>query len=65
MQGGSGYAKNITFEDITLKAVKNPIIIDQYYCENSHSCKNQVTILLTVHKRVNRLQFYLIPFLLH
>ncbi|KAF8035861.1 hypothetical protein BT93_C1781 [Corymbia citriodora subsp. variegata] len=30
-QGGSGYAKSITFDQITLNAVKNPIIIDQFY----------------------------------
>ncbi|KAK2397988.1 putative polygalacturonase [Trifolium repens] len=29
--GGSGYAKNITFEKIILVDVKNPIIIDQHY----------------------------------
>ncbi|RDX69332.1 putative polygalacturonase, partial [Mucuna pruriens] len=29
--GGSGYAKRITFEDITLIEVRNPIIIDQSY----------------------------------
>ncbi|XP_058746865.1 probable polygalacturonase At3g15720 [Vicia villosa] len=29
--GGSGYAKNITYEQIILENVKNPIIIDQEY----------------------------------
>ncbi|KAL5063034.1 hypothetical protein RYX36_024771 [Vicia faba] len=29
--GGSGYAKNITYEQIILKNVKNPIIINQEY----------------------------------
>ncbi|XP_058746754.1 probable polygalacturonase At3g15720 [Vicia villosa] len=29
--GGSGYARNITYEDIILIGVKNPIIIDQHY----------------------------------
>ncbi|CAJ1948706.1 unnamed protein product [Sphenostylis stenocarpa] len=29
--GGSGYARNITFENITLTQARNPIIIDQYY----------------------------------
>ncbi|KAG2381046.1 polygalacturonase protein [Vigna angularis] len=29
--GGSGYAKRITFEKITLNQVYNPIIIDQHY----------------------------------
>ncbi|GAV66016.1 Glyco_hydro_28 domain-containing protein, partial [Cephalotus follicularis] len=31
-QGGSGYARNITFENITLIDSGNPIIINQYYC---------------------------------
>jgi len=31
LQGGSGYAKRITFEQIILGNVKNPIIIDQGY----------------------------------
>ncbi|KAL5823205.1 hypothetical protein ACOSQ4_021105 [Xanthoceras sorbifolium] len=40
-QGGSGYARKIFFEGITLDAVANPIIIDQYYCNKGHDCKNQ------------------------
>jgi hypothetical protein len=31
LQGGSGYAKRITFEEIILVDIKNPIIIDQHY----------------------------------
>ncbi|KAF3454032.1 hypothetical protein FNV43_RR04477 [Rhamnella rubrinervis] len=31
--GGSGYAKKISFQKITLRAAENPIIIDQNYCE--------------------------------
>ncbi|XP_021800132.1 probable polygalacturonase At3g15720 [Prunus avium] len=39
-QGGSGYVKGISFENITLIEAKNPIIIDQYYCDkNGHNCK--------------------------
>ncbi|KAL6272957.1 hypothetical protein ACE6H2_023649 [Prunus campanulata] len=39
-QGGSGYVKGISFENITLVGAKNPIIIDQYYCDkNGHNCK--------------------------
>ncbi|KAK9140117.1 hypothetical protein Scep_009798 [Stephania cephalantha] len=34
-QGGSGYARSITFEDISFNSVKNPIIIDQYYTDNN------------------------------
>ncbi|CAL5336914.1 unnamed protein product [Camellia sinensis] len=33
-QGGSGYAKNITFEHITFFSVGNPIIINQSYKDN-------------------------------
>ncbi|KAL5698013.1 galacturonan 1,4-alpha-galacturonidase [Ranunculus cassubicifolius] len=31
-QGGSGYARKISFKDIKLVAVDNPVIIDQTYC---------------------------------
>ncbi|EEF44782.1 polygalacturonase, putative [Ricinus communis] len=42
-QGGSGHARQIHFEGITLDAVDNPIIIDQYYCEHKSACKNQTS----------------------
>ncbi|XP_030958784.1 probable polygalacturonase At3g15720 [Quercus lobata] len=42
-QGGSGYARNIFFEQITLVDVKNPIIIDQFYCNGKHNCKNETS----------------------
>ncbi|KAJ9184022.1 hypothetical protein P3X46_007806 [Hevea brasiliensis] len=38
--GGSGYARNISFEQIILQETKNPIIIDQNYC-NGHKCKEK------------------------
>ncbi|KAL2921389.1 hypothetical protein RDABS01_012880, partial [Bienertia sinuspersici] len=31
-QGGAGYARKITYDDINLMGAQNPIIIDQYYC---------------------------------
>lgn len=46
-QGGSGYARKITFEDITLIDAANPIIMNQFYCINinddSKSCPSQPT----------------------
>ncbi|WCJ30232.1 Pectin lyase-like superfamily protein [Euphorbia peplus] len=38
--GGSGYAKNIRFSEIILDECKNPIIIDQHYC-NGHRCSEK------------------------
>ncbi|XP_077232399.1 putative polygalacturonase At3g15720 [Tasmannia lanceolata] len=38
-QGGSGYVKGVTFQDIDIDSVQFPIIIDQYYC-TSYNCKN-------------------------
>ncbi|KAG8098667.1 hypothetical protein GUJ93_ZPchr0013g34655 [Zizania palustris] len=40
-QGGSGYAKNIVFQNMAMDGVKNPIIIDQSYCDSSKPCKAQ------------------------
>ncbi|KAK6912600.1 Glycoside hydrolase, family 28 [Dillenia turbinata] len=40
-QGGKGYARRISFENITLIKAKNPIIIDQFYCNGKHNCKEQ------------------------
>ncbi|XP_057452800.1 probable polygalacturonase At3g15720 [Lotus japonicus] len=36
-QGGSGYARKITFENIILNGAKNPIIIDQNYKDFQHN----------------------------
>ncbi|CAI9786996.1 unnamed protein product [Fraxinus pennsylvanica] len=36
-EGGSGFARDISFSDITLIAVDNPIIINQFYC-NGRVC---------------------------
>ncbi|KAE9459814.1 hypothetical protein C3L33_08286, partial [Rhododendron williamsianum] len=40
-QGGSGYAKNIFFENIVMNNVSNPIIIDQNYCDQKTPCQKQ------------------------
>ncbi|THU72511.1 hypothetical protein C4D60_Mb04t12910 [Musa balbisiana] len=42
-QGGSGYARNITFENISFTAVYHPILIDQYYCNGDYDCPNMAT----------------------
>jgi polygalacturonase len=38
-QGGSGAVSAVSFENVRMDAVRNPIIIDQYYCL-SKSCEN-------------------------
>eukprot|EP01083_Nonionella_stella_P094804 266095_1 len=40
-QGGSGYAQNISYENVIMNNVSNPIIIDQYYCDPAQACRNQ------------------------
>uniref|UniRef100_A0ACD6A6H8 Uncharacterized protein n=1 Tax=Avena sativa TaxID=4498 RepID=A0ACD6A6H8_AVESA len=40
-QGGSGYAKDITFQNMIMDNVQNPIIIDQNYCDSAKPCKKQ------------------------
>ncbi|XP_078439613.1 polygalacturonase-like isoform X2 [Wolffia australiana] len=40
-QGGSGYARAITFQNVKMIDVHNPIIIDQFYCDSSTPCQNQ------------------------
>ncbi|KAM0954558.1 putative endo-polygalacturonase [Dioscorea sansibarensis] len=39
-QGGSGAVSSVKFQDIHMDNVRNPIIIDQYYCL-SKECANQ------------------------
>ncbi|KAJ1283460.1 hypothetical protein BS78_03G129900 [Paspalum vaginatum] len=41
-QGGSGSVSAVSFENVRMDAVRNPIIIDQYYCL-SKSCDNATT----------------------
>lgn len=40
-QGGSGYARNIKFMNIKMQNVTNPVIIDQYYCDQTEPCQER------------------------
>ncbi|XP_028779116.1 probable polygalacturonase At1g80170 [Neltuma alba] len=42
-QGGDGFASKITFKNIVMENVSNPIIIDQFYCDSPHPCRNQTS----------------------
>ncbi|KAF9615729.1 hypothetical protein IFM89_026144 [Coptis chinensis] len=35
LQAGTGYVRNISFDQITFDDVQNPILIDQYYCPHN------------------------------
>ncbi|CAI9101350.1 OLC1v1038651C1 [Oldenlandia corymbosa var. corymbosa] len=41
-QGGFGSVSKVTFSNIVMDTVRNPIIIDQYYCDTK-GCKNQTS----------------------
>ncbi|CAL5330039.1 unnamed protein product [Camellia sinensis] len=41
-QGGSGSVSKVTFNNIQMDTVRNPIIIDQYYCQTK-GCTNQTS----------------------
>ncbi|KAM7471699.1 hypothetical protein LguiA_009882 [Lonicera macranthoides] len=42
-QGGGGFASKITFQNVWMENVSNPIIIDQYYCDSLFPCPNQTS----------------------
>ncbi|KAM6577137.1 hypothetical protein CsatB_028974 [Cannabis sativa] len=41
-QGGSGQVSGVKFHNIHMDTVRNPIIVDQYYC-STKSCQNQTS----------------------
>ncbi|XP_042386376.1 polygalacturonase ADPG1-like [Zingiber officinale] len=41
-QGATGFARDISFRNISLTEVRNPIIIDQFYCPRG-GCKNETS----------------------
>lgn len=44
-QGGSGSVSRVTFDNIRMDTVQNPIIISQYYCLRE-KCHNQTSVLM-------------------
>ncbi|GFP81266.1 probable polygalacturonase at1g80170 [Phtheirospermum japonicum] len=41
-QGGSGYVKSVSFQNVQMDNVSNPIIINQFYCDSPKKCRIQV-----------------------
>ncbi|KAK7261908.1 hypothetical protein RIF29_28232 [Crotalaria pallida] len=42
-QGGQGIVSKITFQNIVMENVSNPIIVNQYYCDSQKPCNNQTS----------------------
>ncbi|KAG6708242.1 hypothetical protein I3843_06G065700 [Carya illinoinensis] len=42
-QGGSGYVRGVTYQNVRMEDVSNPIIIDQFYCDSPKACQNQTS----------------------
>ncbi|KAI3970614.1 hypothetical protein MKX01_024261 [Papaver californicum] len=52
-QGGKGYIRDILFEEIQCYGARNPIIIDQFYCDSDKPCKNQTSAVKISNVRYN------------
>ncbi|KAJ6374412.1 hypothetical protein OIU78_030016 [Salix suchowensis] len=46
-QGGKGFARNIVFENIRSEGARNPIIIDQYYCDHKHCTEHSSAVKIS------------------
>ncbi|GJV06008.1 probable polygalacturonase [Tanacetum coccineum] len=42
-QGGTGFVRNVKYENVWMVNVSHPIIIDQYYCDSSKACPNETS----------------------
>ncbi|CAI9764102.1 unnamed protein product [Fraxinus pennsylvanica] len=42
-QGGSGYVRAVSYQNVMMQDVSNPIIIDQFYCDSPSACQNQTS----------------------
>ncbi|KAL6839023.1 hypothetical protein ACP4OV_031077 [Aristida adscensionis] len=40
-QGGRGRAEGIVFQNMAMEDVRNPIVIDQHYCDSAAPCREQ------------------------
>ncbi|XAR68532.1 Polygalacturonase, partial [Bertholletia excelsa] len=47
-QGGFGSASDITFQNVEMHNVTNPIIIDQYYCDQNTPCPEEISAVQVV-----------------
>ncbi|KAE8793285.1 Polygalacturonase [Hordeum vulgare] len=54
-QGGEGSAERITFQDIKMYNVTNPIIIDQNYCDSKKPCSEQDSAVAISGIRYNKI----------
>ncbi|KAI3953952.1 hypothetical protein MKW98_017776 [Papaver atlanticum] len=52
-QGGKGYIRDVLFEKIQCIGARNPIIIDQFYCDSDKPCENQTSAVKISNVRYN------------
>ncbi|XP_026378328.1 probable polygalacturonase At3g15720 [Papaver somniferum] len=57
-QGGKGYIRDVLFEEIQCIGARNPIIIDQFYCDSDKPCKNQILAVKISNVRYCRYLIY-------